>query len=307
MIILIGVLRIRFERIIKDIICSISTKIITINLQGGIGNQLFEISTAYAISRDLNIDIQFKNNQFNGCRQGSHPSKYYNNLFQKLKFVNDLKIDSTVNEPSWTYSNVVNNMTLDSFKNNNVVSLEGYFQSELYFKKYSKEIKSLFTPNGGIISYLERNCDIFDRFPELKVNNDYTFIGIRRGDYVTFSDFHNPCGMTYYNEAMNRMPKEKYYILTDDYKWAKSKFIGDKYIFMEINDDLHQLLSIALFKNYIISNSSFYWWGSYLSIYENTRIIAPDKWIFGNNASKNQYWSIYTDSMEVIERPIETH
>lgn len=295
------------ERIIKDIICSNSDKIVTANLKGGVGNQMFEIATAYAISRDLNIDLQFENNQFESCRQGNHPSKYYNNLFQKVKFMKNIKINSIVKEPSWTYSEFVKNMTIESLKKYNVIGLDGYFQSDIYFRKYSKEIKDIFTPNGGIISYLERNSDVFVRFPELMYDNDYAFIGIRRGDYITHADFHNPCGMTYYNNAINRMKKERYYILTDDYTWAKSNFIGDKYIFMDIKDDLHQLLSITLFKNYIISNSTFYWWGSYLSLYDNPRIIAPDKWLFGKNVTKKQYWSIYRESMEVIERPIETN
>ena len=108
--------------------------------------------------------------------------------------------------------------------------------------------------------------------------------------------------MTYYNEALSKMNKKKYYILSDDIEWCKKKFQGDKFVYMEmyINEDKYMLLTLALFKNYIISNSTFYWWGSFLSIYENTRIIAPDKWV-----SKDKYWSVYRKNMEVIERPIE--
>ena len=111
--------------------------------------------------------------------------------------------------------------------------------------------------------------------------------------------------MTFYNNAMDLMKKEKYYILSDDFNWVKNNFKGDNYKYLEIKDDLEQLLVSCLFKNYIISNSTFYWWGSFLSIYDNPTIIAPDKWVNGPNVRKDEYWSIYRDNMKVIERPIE--
>ena len=184
--------------------------------------------------------------------------------------------------------------------------LNGYFQSDFNWREYSNEIKELFTPDGGVISYLKNNTDILNKYPELETPHDFAFLGVRRGDYVTYPDVHNPCGMTYYTEALKRMNKKKYYILSDDIEWCKNKFTGDKFIFMDIKEDKNMLLTMALFKNYIISNSTFYWWGSFLSIYKNTRIIAPDKWIFGNSP-KEKYWSIYREGMEIIERPVETH
>lgn len=105
---------------------------------------------------------------------------------------------------------------------------------------------------------------------------------------------------------MNVLKKERYYIITDDFEWAKTKFVGDSYRFIDaITDDLHHLFIMALFKNYIISNSTFHWWGSFLSIYETPTILAPDKWVFGKDVKKEEYWSIYRESMTVIERTIE--
>lgn len=183
--------------------------------------------------------------------------------------------------------------------------LTGYFQSDWNWRDYSSEIKQLFTPDGGIVAYLKNNTDILDRYPELERSNDYVFLGVRRGDYITYPDVHNPCGMTYYSQALNKMNKDKYYIISDDIEWCKQKFTGEKFVYMDIKEDKNMLLTMALFKNYVISNSTFYWWGSFLSIYENVRIIAPDKWIFGNSP-KEKYWSIYRQNMEIIERPVET-
>lgn len=296
------------KRIVQDIICSTSLLTMTANLQGGIGNQLFQISAAYALSRKLNYNLLFKKNQFSGCRQGKHPSTYYSNIFQSVSFIENFpKIDLTVQEVSWSAYPLIDQVKYikksigDKEKS---LCLNGYFQSDFNWREYSNEIKELFTPDGGVISYLKNNTDILNKYPELETPHDFAFLGVRRGDYVTYPDVHNPCGMTYYTEALKRMNKKKYYILSDDIEWCKNKFTGDKFIFMDIKEDKNMLLTMALFKNYIISNSTFYWWGSFLSIYKNTRIIAPDKWIFGNSP-KEKYWSIYREGMEIIERPVE--
>ena len=268
----------------------------------------FQIAIAYASAKRLNYCLKFKHNQFGGCRQGKHPSTYYNNIFQKINFTDIPDSDCIIIEQSWSAYHVMNQvqyMMSDSIKK--CVCFKGYYQSYNNWKDYAQEIKELFTPEGGIIEYLKNNSDIFKTFPELAKDNDYVFMGIRRGDYITYPDTHNPCGMTYYTDAINRMNKKDQtcYILTDDWNWAKSKFQGNNYKFLELKEDKIMLLTMTLFKNYIISNSSFYWWGSFLSIYKNVKVIAPDKWIF-KNSKKEQYWSVYREKMDILERPIET-
>ena len=81
--------------------------------------------------------------------------------------------------------------------------------------------------------------------------------------------------------------------------WVKQHFVGDQYVYLDIKDDLIKFLTIALFKNYIIANSSFHWWGSFLSVYEDPQIIAPDKWCAGSDHT------IYRSSMKILERPVE--
>jgi len=311
--------------------------ILTAELCGGIGNQLFQIATAYAYSKRTMKKLCFRKFQFNGCRQGSHPTKYYNNLFEKLNFIDNIVNINIVKEKGFSYQDIIDD--IHKFANKNI-SISGYFQSENYFKQYKKEIVNLFTPsickentlrdifveqmglqrNIAIVNFLKLNSNIFNNFPELLSNIDnFVFIGVRRGDYITYAHCHNPCGMDYYNKAINLFNSSEhnttYYIMSDDLEWCKEKFISDnersryipseshsvcEYKFLDIKDDLEALLVITLFKNYIIGNSSFHWWGSYLSIYEDIKIVAPDKWV--NEAG---YQSIYRDEMCVIERLVE--
>ena len=72
--------------------------IVSAKLTGGVGNQLFQIANAYRISKKFHMDLQFEKYQFDGCRQGSHPSKYYFSLYQKLNFVHKLSDCFSMNE-----------------------------------------------------------------------------------------------------------------------------------------------------------------------------------------------------------------
>lgn len=295
-----------YDKIVNKIKTNIYNNKITCKLQGGIGDQLFQISNVYSLSKDFNLKLYILRNDFAGCRQGSHPSKYYNNIYEKIDIV-DINFNNIINiyENNFSVYNL-NNIVNDIINTNENVNIctNGYFQSSKYFYKYIKELKVLFTPDIGIINYLTKNSDIFDMYPELKYcnkNDNFAFIGVIRGDYITFSKHHNPCGIDYYQNAMNKMGNKIYYIMSDDIEWVKNNFIGDNYKILDIKDDLITLFIITLFKNYIISNSTFYWWGSFLSIHDekDIRIIAPDKWYPDINNT-----SLYRDNMEIIEREL---
>jgi len=265
---------------------------------GGLGNVLFQISKAYSYSRKYNTTLKFLRNQFDGCSQGNHPSMYYENLFSKLEFENQMpQFQKIISEKSWAYYHDEE----ESFKNLNVI-FKGYFQSEKNFKEYSKEIKDLFTPHEGFKQYLENKFNFSVK--NLNLSEDDVFIGVRRGDYIDRFYYHFPCEMDYYSKAIEKYSDKKrcYYIMSSDLEWCKNNFVDNEYCtfkFINFESDLQSLLFGCLFKNYIISNSSFYWWMTFLSIYDNPRVLVPDKWI-----NELGYESVYRENMEIIKRNI---
>lgn len=283
------------------------THTITTALYGGLGNQMFQLAIAYVNSLKYNTKFLIKMPSIYPCGQGKGPLVYCNSIYSKINFVNNIdKIDYICKEEIW--SNLYNFLEISDILNSNIpktIKFDGHFQSDFYFDKYSLNVKDLFTPKEGIINFIQNNSDFFTLFPELQEPNDFCAICIRRGDYLKHADIHNPCGMVYYNKAMNMMKKGVYYITTDDLSWAKSNFVGNQFKFLDVNDDVIQFYSLCLFKNYIISNSTFHWWASFLSIYDNPRIIAPDKWITIDGIVHSEGSHIYRKDMEIIERPVE--
>lgn len=277
---------------------------ITVHLKGGIGNQLFSLSAGLYLAKIRNNNFFITYDDFEGCGQGNHPRKYYDTIYKKIpKSIPTLPLINH-KERSWNYYELAPHLEpIDTLKL--TLKLDGYFQSDKYFPDIHEELKELYASNKYVEDFLTSR-GYKDRFPELFNPHTYCFIGVRRGDYISRAAFHNPCGMDYYNKALERCYAKKYYIASDDMEWCRRKFVGPQYVFLDIKDDLELLYLGTLFPKYIISNSSYHWWMSYLSAYQDPLIIAPDKWLFGPEAPRSAYDSIYRDSMIVIERAIET-
>jgi len=283
---------------------------ITCNYTGGLGNQLFQAGHAYAVAKRCNKPF-FALETFIWDCGANHPSTYYSTLLKKIpRTVRSERPITSISERGWTAYNILPevNHVLQQHPESNLV-LKGNYQSDQCFYELDAEIKELFTPDEGIREWLQANTDLVIPYPELFLeegSEDRCFLGVRRTDYVTKADFHNPCGTTYFTKAMEKMGSKTYYIASDDINWCKEQFVGDQYVFMDIKDDIAQFYAGCLFKNYIIANSTYHWWMSFLSVFQEPRIIAPDKWIFGSNVKWHQYSTIYRKGMEIVERQIET-
>jgi Glycosyl transferase family 11 len=274
---------------------------ITCNLKGGIGNQLFQIATTYSLAKRFDVSWCILDGQFDGAGQGNHPLRYYTTIYQKVPRYH-IHTPTTIHERQWTFYDVGPDVKafLDT---GHTIMLDGYFQSDRHFYGYDKEVKELFTPPEGIKGWLKHNTDTYSSYPELFEDHDACFIGVRRGDYIEKAYFHNPCDYSYYQTAMAKFPPgQRFYIASDDIAWCKEYFQGPQFTFFNIDNDLIQLYIAALFKNYIIANSTFHWWASFLSVYEHLRIYAPDKWSFGPHVKWDEYSTIYRDTMIVLER-----
>jgi hypothetical protein len=275
------------------------TFFITPQILGGVGNQLFQIAAAYALAKETNKKLVLQKNKKFPRTQGNEYSYYFENLYKKIEVVDEVKNDITI-----LYEDNYNIDLLNDTKN---VLTEGYFQSDKYFHKYENDIKNLFTPNEGIVQFLEKNTNVFQTFPELKyLSEDRVYIGVRRGDYIKASYAHNPCGMDYYSKALSIYSDKHrtYYINSDDIAWCKEKFIDNElcsFKFISMQKDYETFYLGTLFKNYIISNSTFHWWVSYLSVFKNIYVVAPDQWINAPN-----YEKIYRKDMHILNRHIET-
>ena len=108
---------------------------------------------------------------------------------------------------------------------------------------------------------------------------------IRRSDYVQKQNYHPLCSLEYYDEALNKLPQDiPVLIFSDDPDWCKKQelFQPDRFLISESNNNLVDMCLMTMCMYHITANSSFSWWGAWLS--DSKKVIAPKVW-FGSDAN----------------------
>jgi hypothetical protein len=173
-------------------------------------------------------------------------------------------------------------------------NLDDYFQTEKYFIHIENEIRQDFEFKK---EYFEPSQKFIDSV------GDVIFLHIRRGDYVNLQHYHPLCDMEYYEKALEHFDKDiSVLVFSDDIEWCSQQklFSSDRFLFSENNERYshvhidadgqirHSLIPytdlclMSLCSGGIIANSSFSWWGAWLS--NSNQIIAPKNW-YGSAAA----------------------
>lgn len=171
----------------------------------------------------------------------------------------------------------------------------GFFQSEIFF-------------DAELLGFKQMNdsLSIADKVISELPDTEKVFVHVRRGDYLNEAfegeiDISLP--KSYYLKAIDVIEKQIsnpfYIFLTDDYDFVNEAYrdINNKYISTE--SMLVDLAIMSKCRYGVVSNSSFSWWGAYLS--ENKKVMIFPKYWYGwkNKIESHPYiqpsWGIVVD------------
>jgi len=239
-------------------------------IQGGLGNQLFQWAYGKFLSikykTELFLDLNFYKYQI-----GNTPRD-----FELIKFPNFIYNPPTPNNKKTIQISDDFNYKELSYDNNHNYYLNGYWQSEKYFKNISDTIKNELRPTNEILEKLNS-----------KIKKKSVSLHVRRTDYIDSNGFHPTQPIEYYNNALNIIGNyNQILIFSDDISWCKNNLKYENSIFIENQTSIEDLWLMSLCEHNIIANSSFSWWGAWLNNNENKKVIAPKKW-FGEHANLN--------------------
>ena len=144
-----------------------------------------------------------------------------------------------------------------------------YLQDVKYFEKYGDEIKKLFGEGIGYLPYVAVHLRVGAN-PLLPSEPKYS----ENPFYVRLIE------TGYYIEALKLFPNRKFLVFSDDNDFARKYFEGDIFAFDESQTDIEALNKMASCDGHIIANSSFSWWGAYLSPH-NGKVVFPKNWFSG--------------------------
>jgi hypothetical protein len=236
-------------------------------IQGGLGNQLFQIAAGVSLAIKTHTDFAVIEGQHHLPLAGSPIKTYRDNILRGIKSRSQYEFSNcnTFREVGHGYKKLPLDPNL---------FLHGYFQSVKYFEEYTKEILDLFSCTPKIDEI------IYTKYPFLKGEN-VTSLHIRRGDYLKFPNIHPVPDISYYYKALDLISdKGKVIVFSDDIEWCKENLKGD-FIFSKFEEDYLDLYTMSKCHHHIMANSSFSWWGAWLSQTEGM-VIYPKIWFGGN-------------------------
>jgi hypothetical protein len=270
-------------------------------LAGGIGNQMFHYAIAKGLQRtgtekiildtrllqDLESDLDkiiqrpYALHIFPNL-QATVISNHYLRLLSKSSIVSRiwLKYFDSIT----TYIEQVGMIPLpvSSLKSKNIY-LSGNFQSETYFTSKRAELLKDFS------------FPVLDEMNELvrtKILNTSNSVAlhIRRGDYWSTSNknIYTSVNLHYYQQAISTLQSKlglkrlDTFVFTDDIEWARNNLSNASLniFFVDGNkkeDSWKDMYLMTCCRHHIIANSSFSWWGAWLSE-KNGINIAPRYW-----------------------------
>ena len=273
--------------------------ILSIDLQGGLGNQLFQLAALYAYSKEHKLDIILPENWDTRADRPCIWSTYLKDhpftligkgAFQSLPW-------TTIKQTGFRFSPIPPAVNAPYCK------LNGYFQSSNYFKQCADEVRVLLQiPRIQQVKALARLREQGIQDPD-----GWIVAHVRRGDYMNpnILGYHNVTTPEYFKAARaeieKRLGQQRTVVwITEepDYIYKTVYRDGDK-VFS--GDSVEDFAALSLFRHVIISNSSYSWWAVWLNPceYDNRWVCTPSRW-FGP-AGPQEYETVYEPGWLLIE------
>lgn len=265
-------------------------------LQGGLGNQLFQIFTTIAYSIEYSKPFFFLNNYQLGTGVNSVTIRYtYWETFLSalkpfLKTLENMPKVLYIKEKAFNYT-----VLPENFDNSYGILLVGYFQSPKYFNKYKNAICRLIKLDFKRFIVMSNNNYDFD---------NYISMHFRLGDYKKYPNVYPILSQEYYSNSLSfildqitNKPKNVLYFCEESDLLDVNKtidFIKQQFPFLNfvraspLLEDWEQMLLMSLCHHNIIANSTFSWWGAYLNENSNKIVCYPEQWFqpeTGHNTS----------------------
>jgi hypothetical protein len=253
-----------------------NVKFLTIDLIGGLGNQLFQLAFLLYASKISGNWIFLQN--LNSPKTIHSSQQYFETLLHKWKPYYSQKTINSVLAENNKFKFEDWKQKIDSRQGN--IELKGYFQRYEYVDIIRDEFISKLTFNESILT----------KYPD--IGNKF-FIHVRGGDYKG-NQFHDVGLKQYYLTHIRAHRNEKFVIFTNDIPYAKS-LLPNIPIIQENEVDSLYLMSKT--KGCICANSSFSWWGAYLN--PNRPIYFPSVWF---NDSTMDTTGFYFNKSNVVTK-----
>ena len=258
---------------------------ITCNLMGGLGNQIFQIFATISYAIKSKSQFKFINVESLGGGSTTVRNTYWKTFFSNMRpfLMPSMPAVTVIRESGFPY----NELPVREMINKDVL-IYGYFQSYKYFQDNYNIICRMVGINKMKEALLLK----------LNLSNDYMENNIsmhfRIGDYKKIQEYHPLATYEYYERSLQYLqtqnPTKTFNVLffCEDVDYDEVAVIINKltvkfpsYNFARASNtlsDWEQMLLMSCCHHNIIANSSFSWWGAYFNAFTDKRVYYPSAW-----------------------------
>jgi hypothetical protein len=293
---------------------------ITVEIVGGLGNQMFQYAAALALARRSNSSLRIDASGYRLYRMRSFqldklsiPAEYLPTdhakplLPARPSLTLDLaervlrRLGRTVRLPrKGVYREPHFHVDRRFFQLAPPIGLHGYFQSERYFGSIADELRRHFRPASPLAPEAARVAEMIERLPAP------ISVHVRRGDYLTAPDVartHGALDAAYYRRAMAvlaaQQGKDFTVFLFSDEPDAAAGLLGflpaDRLVVVPADParPWDGMALMARCRRHVVANSSFSWWGAWLDPNPDKMVVAPRAWFTPEALRTNNTCDLY--------------
>lgn len=266
-------------------------------LNGGLGNQMFQYAVARRLAEVNHTELKLDIENFNKDRLRAY-ELHHLNVNAQFAVYDDIAIfkeRSKREKIKFYIRQILSRKKLRNIKEKHFhfdesilflkdnIYLQGYWQSEKYFKDIADIIRREFSLKEKLSEESQQVAQ------KIKMSINSVSLHIRRGDYVsnpTTNSVHGVCSLEYYQQCVQvlreRLGELSLFVFSDDPVWVEENLNYDHLLtFVNHNgaerayEDMHLM---SLCQHNIIANSSFSWWGAWLNQNSKKIVFAPKQW-----------------------------
>jgi hypothetical protein len=271
---------------------------VIVKIYGGLGNQMFQYAFGLAVSKAMNLPLKGDVAYF---------QKYQTTQLRKYElpdYVLNFPVTKPGEIPPWVESRFYKLLSL--FSRHKIMCLKEKtkhrydqqllgqinFNGSLYFVGYWQSYKYFEPIRNTLLHDFTLRIPLPDAMQKLQkkiADTKSVAVHVRRGDYVSdpaVNQYLGVCSLDYYLSGINQIarlvPGAVFYVFSDDIPWCKQNLnlqFDHEYVNPGDDHPAQDLFLISQCRHFVISNSSFSWWGAWLAQNKDKIVIYPQKWL----------------------------
>lgn len=253
--------------------------------RGRLGNHLFQIASTIGIAIKHGHNYTF-------------PAWPYSKYFAKPLPTGGSFEAWTVPEESFRYidERIAGGENWIQFEDDHY-DIDGWRQSEKYWEHCIDDIRRTFTFEREFLINVSKTH-------EEAISRPAIAISVRRGDFVANPNYAQLPVLYYLLGLLEGIPDWRSYnviIFSDDLPWCRVQFEGLPSVYFAEGSDIEQLALMTMCQHFVISNSTFSWWGAWLGEKEGSIVIRPHANFAGELAKKNDEADFWPERWKVVD------